>query len=149
MEQTIFIRSTGVTIVDILKALGRGLMPEQILRQHDQLTLADILAAVQLAANVIEQYVTVEGSIKIEGKISLIAKQSRLINVSKLREAHPRAYEAWLTEETNSLNRMFRQGVCLKDMAEALGRGEGAIRSRLEKLGLMKPRKATQLPKTD
>lgn len=149
MEQTIFIRSTSITVLDVLKALGRGLMPEQIIKQHDQLTLADILASVQLAANIIEQYVTSEGSIKIEGEISLIAKQSRLINVSKLRETHPRAYEAWLTEETNSLNRMFRQGMSLKDMAETLGRGEGAIRSRLEKLGLIKPRKATQLPKPD
>lgn len=93
MEQTIFIRSTGITVVDVLKALSRGLTPEQIVKQYEQLTLVDILATIQLAANVIEQYVTSEGLIKIEGEVNLIAKNSRLINVSKMRQVHPRAYE--------------------------------------------------------
>lgn len=149
MEQTIFIRSTGITVVDVLKALSRGLTPEQIVKQYEQLTLVDILATIQLAANVIEQYVTSEGLIKIEGEVNLIAKNSRLINVSKMRQTHPRAYEPWTADETNSLNVMFRQGVSLKNMAETLGRGEGAIRARLEKMGIIKPRQASQLPKAD
>ena len=139
MEQSIYIRSTGVTVVDVLKSLSRGYTSEQILKKHDELSMVDILVTLQLATNLIEQHVTSEGTIKIEGAINLIAKQSRILNVSKLRQAHPRAYEPWTTDETNSLNVMFRQGVCIKDISEKIGRGEGAIRSRLEKIGLIKP----------
>ena len=144
MEQTIFIRSTGVSVIDILKSLSRGLSPEQIIKEHNQLSLADVLATIQLATNMMEQYVTSEGTIKIEGEINLIAKQSRILNVSKLRQAHPRAYEPWTKDEINNLNLMFRQGVGMKDMSEKIGRGEGAIKVRLEKLGLIKPSRASQ-----
>lgn len=144
MEQTIFIKSTGVTVVDVLKALSRGLSPEQVVKQFDKLTVPDILATVQLAANVIEQYVTSEGTIKIEGEVNLIAKNARLVNVSKMREVHARAYEPWTKREINGLIQMFRTGTSLKDMSESLGRGEGAIKARLEKIGLLKPRKASQ-----
>jgi uncharacterized protein (DUF433 family) len=146
MEQTIFIKSSGVTVVDVLKALSRGLSPEQVVKQFDKLTIPDILATLQMAANVIEQYVTSEGTIRIEGEVNLIAKNARLVNVSKMREVHARAYEPWSKTEVNGLIQMFRGGTCLKDMAETLGRGEGAIKVRLEKLGLLKPRKASQLP---
>lgn len=149
MEQTIFIRSTGITVVDVLKALSRGLTPEQIVKQYEQLTLVDILATIQLAANVIEQHVTSEGLIKIEGEVNLIAKNSRLINVSKMRQTHPRAYEPWNSNETGRLLDLFDRGVKLIDIAEKLGRGEGAIRARLEKMGIIKPRQASQLPKAD
>jgi len=63
-----------------------------------------------------------------------------------MREAHPRAYEPWTRQESNGLIEMFRSGTSVKDLAERIGRGEGAIRARLEKLGLLKPRRASQLP---
>ncbi len=54
----------------------------------------------------------------------------------KMQADFPSAYEPWLTEEDVQLRAEVHQGMEVSNMASANGRGEGAIRSRLLKLGL-------------
>jgi hypothetical protein len=59
--------------------------------------------------------------------------------VSEIREEHPRAYEAWSSDEDDRLRHLFRSGMAVQDVATTLQRQPGAIRSRLAKLGLVPP----------
>lgn len=49
---------------------------------------------------------------------------------------HPRAYESWTEEEEDSLRQSLSEGKTVKQIAIELQRQIGAIRSRMNKLGL-------------
>lgn len=50
---------------------------------------------------------------------------------------HPRAYAPWTQEEENQMVQLFQQGISINEIANTLYRNEGAITSRLKKIGLM------------
>ncbi len=54
-----------------------------------------------------------------------------------IREKHPTAYKPWSEEQEYELRRRFQAGEKISHIAESLGRGSGAIRARLIKLGLI------------
>jgi hypothetical protein len=58
--------------------------------------------------------------------------------VQKARANFARAYESWSTEEDELLKQQFDDGLSMKDLAKFFERNEGAIQSRLKKLGLVK-----------
>lgn len=56
-----------------------------------------------------------------------------------IRRTHPRAYMPWTGEDDRLLIAGYRAGEKLLDLSQRLGRGVGALRSRLEKLGELSP----------
>ncbi|AOR29925.1 hypothetical protein BFF78_01480 [Streptomyces fodineus] len=62
------------------------------------------------------------------------AAQPKAYTVAEKRQSHPRAYERWSPEEDERLARMHADEVPVAEMARELGRNEGAIASRLEKI---------------
>ncbi len=54
-----------------------------------------------------------------------------------IRDKHPNAYKPWPEESDQELQKLFADKVSVADIAKIFGRKNGAIRSRLMKLGLM------------
>ncbi len=138
MEQSILIRDTEVKVTDILDMISRGLSYYQILLSDSRLTLADIMVTAKLAKELIDNFVTPEHTIIVDSSIEIIATGGRIINVSKLREEHPRAFMKWNESEEAQLTELFHAGKGITEIAKALQRKRGAIKLRLEKLGLVK-----------
>ncbi len=49
---------------------------------------------------------------------------------------HHNAYKPWTSDENERLRQMTEQGKSVQEISQALGRNEGAITSRQEKLGI-------------
>ena len=56
--------------------------------------------------------------------------------LEKTRQEHPKAYEKWSPEEDEQLKKKHDMGLDTSELAKCFGRQPGAIRSRLNKLGL-------------
>jgi len=138
MKKKLNIRDTGVTVVDILGLIGQGKTFSQILALYPQLTLTDILAAAQIAADIIERYVTTNQDITIDTQIQVIARSGRLVDLADVRQEYPRAYEPWDEKEEARLKELFQAEMPFKDIAAKLQRNVGAIISRLKRLRLIK-----------
>ena len=52
------------------------------------------------------------------------------------KQIHRNAYEKWTTDADEQLSKRFREGCSIQELCEIFGRNEGAIRSRINKLGL-------------
>ena len=105
----------------ILEAIAKGHTHEQILIQDLAWTYHDIFRAVAEA-------------LKIIG-----TSTGEKYTVEDIRQDHPRAYEKWNTVEDGRLRQLFQSGKSVKEIAVAMRRQPGAIRSRLEKLNLIGP----------
>jgi ATP-dependent DNA helicase RecQ len=57
-------------------------------------------------------------------------------SVEEMRATHRNAYAPWTEEDDARLEQEARAGGTIRDLAQRFGRNEGAIRSRLRKLGL-------------
>jgi hypothetical protein len=66
-------------------------------------------------------------------------------DVARIRERHPNAYARWAPEDDERLARLFGEGLTVDLLAAEFGRNYGAIRSRLNKLGLLD----TWIPEVD
>ena len=53
----------------------------------------------------------------------------------EIRRSYPRAYEPWTNDEEQELERLYNAGRDVEEIAAALGRQPGAIRSRLNRIG--------------
>jgi DNA-binding NarL/FixJ family response regulator len=106
--------------VAVLKLIADGHSYEQILAAYPTLTYLDIFGAAQEALIMAGEAGT--------------AQQRRL---SHIRAEHPRAYEKWSEDEDEQLRQLVQAGVKEKDIAAQLQRQPSAIRSPMEKLGLM------------
>ncbi len=56
--------------------------------------------------------------------------------VERIRTTHPKAYAPWTEEDDAQLERRFKEQLSVAQLAELFARKEGAIRSRLRKIGL-------------
>lgn len=137
MREPITIRDTGVKVTEVLQCISQGLSYQQILEAHPRLILGDVMATARLAHDFIEQYVTSEGAISLDHVIEIRANSGRFVNVSKIREDFPRAYEPWKTGEEAELIEMHKQGMAIPKIAEALKRQPGAVTARLRARGLL------------
>ncbi|RYC68153.1 hypothetical protein [Spirosoma sordidisoli] len=64
------------------------------------------------------------------------AAVSKAYSLDEIRQVHAAAYSPWTTDEESRLKILFFEGKTIKAIAETLGRKEGAITSRLNKLGI-------------
>jgi len=67
------------------------------------------------------------------------ALREKAYNVQTVRQTYKKAYEKWTPDEDKELATNYNQGLTISQLAEKHQRKEGAIRSRLTKLGLMTP----------
>lgn len=139
MQRSIYVGKTSVRVTDILQMIARGCSYDSILARYENLSFTDIMAAAQFAKDMIQQFVVPDGIINIEGEIKITAKNGRIINISKIRENFPRAYEPWKENEDNQLVSLFKAGTRVEQIAKVLRRQTGAITSRLKKLGIDLP----------
>ncbi|RYE29120.1 MAG: hypothetical protein EOP48_32855 [Sphingobacteriales bacterium] len=65
-------------------------------------------------------------------------KQEKTYSVTEKRSIHKNAYERWTPELDAELKEMYYKGELFTKIVEHFGRNEGAIRSRLIKLGCMR-----------
>lgn len=56
--------------------------------------------------------------------------------MGKMKEKYEKAYVPWTTEDKNLLNKYYSQGLTVPEIAKLLGRNEGAIISRMKKMGI-------------
>jgi hypothetical protein len=56
--------------------------------------------------------------------------------VAEQRLKHPKAYMSWNKEEDEQLEELFCEQISLRSLCKIFGRNQGAIESRIEKLGL-------------
>ena len=104
----------------IPEAIALGHTYEQILVQDLAWTYHDIFRA---AAEALEMaHGTNEG---------------KSYSVDEIRHEHPLAYEKWDVAQDEQLGQLFRSGKSVKEIAHAMQRQPGAIRSRLAKLNLV------------
>lgn len=82
----------------------------------------------KLAACVIEPVETTKTPVKVEGKA---------YSVEEVRKTHSQAYAKWTPEADAELARLFDMNWSIKQLMEHFGRNDGAIRSRLRKIGKM------------
>lgn len=61
-------------------------------------------------------------------------------DLEEIRKEHPRAYEKWSEDEDDQLYALHATGETIANLAEHFQRKPGAIKSRLKKLGLDRPR---------
>jgi hypothetical protein len=72
----------------------------------------------------------------ISGSMSgLSARLRRHTRSRSKRQAHPKAYSPWLPEDGESLMARYADGASVAELAVEFEQGEGAIRSRLLRLG--------------
>ena len=64
------------------------------------------------------------------------AVADKAYDVASIRRELPNAYEPWSEEDDAELRQLYERGMPVSDMAKRFGRGQGAIRSRLVKIGL-------------
>ena len=139
-SQSILIRDTGLRVTDVLDLIAHGYSYYQILLNHPQLTLSDIMVAARVAEQLIQELITVNGKVMIEGNIEVTCHNGHLVNLTNMRRQFPRAFEPWTRAEEEDLAGQFHQGLSAAEMAALHGRKRGAIRTRLKKLGLIEPR---------
>ncbi len=65
-----------------------------------------------------------------------LTASKKAYSVGAIRRTHPRAYEPWSPEEGERLRARCEEGFDIPELARVFQRQEGAIRSRLKKLGL-------------
>ena len=140
MKHQITLRDTGIKITEVLDMISQGFGYNQILEKFPELSLGDVLVSAKFAADFIRQYITADETIEVEGEIVVAAHNRRIINLTEIRKEHPRAYEKWEPPEDNELTAFYRNGKKIDEIAGLLQRQHGAIRSRLDKLGLTGPK---------
>ena len=72
----------------------------------------------------------------VSGLLSAVASKLRM---EALRSRHPNAYQPWTTAEEERLAALHAAGSTVGAMSAELGRNQGAIRSRLDRMGLPPP----------
>lgn len=121
-----------VAILDDLPTALRvlGLIAEG--RSYDQICLEmeisyiELFGAVRCALNHLQVTETAD-----------VSKTSET-PIGRSRRKHPRAYEPWSLEEDARLRILWNDGESVRSIAHLFGRQEGAIRSRLDKLGIVR-----------
>jgi DNA-binding NarL/FixJ family response regulator len=106
----------------ILSAIAEGRSYDQILSANPELTYHDIFWAAGQALEVAEQS---DSDSTYEDRMA------------EIRKAHPRAYDAWTSEEESRLKELNASGTTVAEIAQLLQRQPSAIRSRMQRLGLI------------
>ena len=167
----------------ILQLIAAGRSYDQILLRYPDLSYQDIFAAAHEALNKLQASTAAQpatdhapsaterpslatqtsaaDSASVDDETDSAAPPQRLPSfIERARQTHRRAWARWTSDEDVQLERRFRRGAHLAEIGQALGRHNGAIRSRLQKLGLiadeddapgllLKPADAPPLPRDE
>ena len=101
------------------------------------------MAAASFARDLIEQHLDTDGQFFIEGSIKLRVSSERIVNITRVRADYPRAYEPWKRQEDEQLVGMHKAALPTEEISRRLKRQPGAIRTRLQKLGLIKSERSS------
>lgn len=123
--------TTDGTTLAILGLLAEGATLDDIYDDHPALTPLDVQAAASEALRALTEAPRVE---------------TREERVARVRERHPHAFEPWTERDDAHLVAEFAHGATVAALARAFGRPPGAIRQRLEKLGVAWRRAARGAP---
>jgi|SaaInlStandDraft_1057018.scaffolds.fasta_scaffold26831_3 hypothetical protein len=63
--------------------------------------------------------------------------KEKAYSVNQIRKKHKQAYAKWTAEDDERLKKLHEEGRKVSDLAEDFGRKDGAIRSRLKKIGVI------------
>ncbi|MEW5796256.1 MAG: DUF433 domain-containing protein [Candidatus Zixiibacteriota bacterium] len=137
MKTSVTIRDTGISIVSVLRSISQGYSYDQILKANPGLIMSDIMAAADLARQVIEAFQDDHEQVEIHAEIRFAFTRGEFISLNQLRQKYPRAYVSWTEREDQNLTDMFQKGVKMADMTRQLGRQPGAIQVRLRRLNLI------------
>ena len=77
----------------------------------------------------------IDGLIKT---LEFMKRNSKAYSIKEIRKKYPKAYTKWTKEEDASLRDEYLQGKTIDELAEKFQRKPSAIRSRLQKLGLLR-----------
>lgn len=69
--------------------------------------------------------------------LEVIGISNKKYSVAKIRKQFPRAYHKWTSQEEDILTKSFNAGIKNADIGKILERQPRAIRTRLQKLGLL------------
>lgn len=130
MSSKLEIRDTGIPMTDVLELISQGFTYERILFTLKSLTYEDIFHAVKIAREIVEVHLAFKFS-------NLEKTPQQYPSLGKIRRQYPRAYEKWVDEEDAYLKCKYSEGLSIQELAEILHRQQGAIRSRLRRLGLV------------
>ena len=146
----------------ILRLVAGGRSYDQILGRHPDLTYLDIFGAAREALTLLGRQPSIhpapaaeiarrDAATAIPGELDP-AHLNRIpldepdappspgklpSYIERAREKHPRAWARWTRDEDAQLRLLFDEGRRIAEMAQELGRHDGAIRSRLLKLELL------------
>jgi hypothetical protein len=136
--------------VAILRLIADGQSYTQIVDGHVDITYLDIFSAAGEALELGEMVSEERGPrtravppppardlppVPTRPKRAPIPVNSKVI-LARIKEKHPRAYQAWTADEDAQLVRLSRTGISLDGLARTFGRRPSAVRSRMTKLGL-------------
>jgi hypothetical protein len=110
------------TAIAVLEMIAAGCTYEQILSAYPELSYLHIFRAAQEALNL---------------AASSSGTPRPAYTVAEKRERYPRAYEQWTDSEDARLRTLVQAGNTIGHIAGQLQRNWGAIRSRVQKLGLV------------
>lgn len=102
----------------ILYFLAEGQTTQRILKENPELTKDDIQAAASEALRALE------------------LGETREARIARVRRTHAHAFEPWTAKEDVHLRFEFEAGATIAALSRAFGRPPGAIRMRLDKLGI-------------
>ena len=74
-----------------------------------------------------------------QNTLSILRPKKQSTHMQNIKAQHKRAYEQWTKEEDERLEEQFRGGANIITLSNLFERQEGAIKSRLTKLGIIKP----------
>lgn len=104
----------------ILYLLSEGRSPRAIVQANPGLSMLDVQAA------------AAEGLAALEAP----RVETRDERIARVRMTHPHAFEPWSAQDDAYLKEEFAAGATIAALGRAFGRPPGAIRARLEKLGV-------------
>jgi len=132
------IRDTGIAVTQIFTIISQGYSYSQILDANQKLIMSDIMAAADLARQIIEALKDDQDRIEIHQEIRFAFSRGQFVTMGALRDKYPRAFLPWSHREDERLAEMYQRGARISDIAQRHQRQPGAIHARLVRLNLLK-----------
>lgn len=124
-EHTLTLILSGKTIATVAKIRSRS--EKTILEHLESLRLIGKLSMQDLKDIIL----------KTKTRDVFDERQSRQSGFEMIRKIYPNAYRLWDKKQDNNLQTLFVKGLSVTNLAKKFGRKNGAIKSRLIKLGLI------------
>jgi hypothetical protein len=93
-----------------------------------------------LKLELVQKILNAEDEATLNAVSSLLSQRGseadRSYSIEDKRKDHPNAYMLWTKEDDDYLEQLYCEKLTIKQLSVALGRNQGAIRSRISKLEL-------------